>query len=64
MNTVQQLLALVEGKKTYLTAGIAFALLFGQWQKWWVLPEEVYGALLTAALVFIRMGVNKQSPAS
>lgn len=57
------LLAFLSGKKTYLTCTLIFGLLFGVWQKWWTVPPEIYAALFSAALVFIRLGVSKADPA-
>jgi hypothetical protein len=49
----------LEGKKTYVTGAVIFALLFGNWQGWWKIPTEVYAGLLSLEMVFLRMGVSK-----
>lgn len=58
MNT---LIEFFSGKKTYLTTTALFVVLFGKWQGWWTVPEEVYVALLALALTFLRSGVNKST---
>lgn len=55
MNIVQFL----SGKKTYLTSIAIFILLFGQWQGWWKIDQNVYLALTAAAVAFLRAGVAK-----
>lgn len=55
MNIIEYL----SGKKTYLTGGLALALLFGHWQGWWNIPQQVYEALMAMALIFLRAGVSK-----
>jgi hypothetical protein len=53
------LLQLISGKKTYLTTIAMFILLFGQWQAWWKIDQNVYLALTAAAVAFLRAGVAK-----
>lgn len=52
-------LEFLEGKKTYLTCGAVFALLFGKWQGWWTIPEDVYVGLLGVAMIFMRAGAKR-----
>ena len=59
MNTINALLQLLSGKKTYLTSIAIGVLLFGNWQHWWQIPSEVYLALMAAAVAFLRAGVAK-----
>lgn len=54
-----ELLNFLSGKKTYLACIAIFALLFGTWQGWWKIPDEVYTALIAAGLMFLRLGVSK-----
>ncbi|HYG23368.1 MAG TPA: hypothetical protein VEH04_11345 [Verrucomicrobiae bacterium] len=56
---MQNLITLLNGKKTYGTVAAVFGLLFGSWQGWWKVPDEIYAALFALALGFIRAGVNK-----
>lgn len=56
---MNQLLALLSGKKTYLTAVTVGVLLFGQWQGWWKIDPNVYTALTVVAIAFLRAGVSK-----
>ena len=53
------LLQLISGKKTYLTTIAIGALLFGQWQGWWKIDQNVYLAMTAAAIAFLRAGVAK-----
>jgi hypothetical protein len=53
------LLQLVSGKKTYLTVIAVAVLLFGDWQHWWAIPNDVYLALMAAAVAFLRAGIAK-----
>ena len=57
--TMKALLEFLDGRKTYLICLAAIVLLFGSWQKWWVIPPEIYGGLMAAAVAFLRAGVNK-----
>ncbi|MGO8839463.1 MAG: hypothetical protein ACLP7I_12025 [Limisphaerales bacterium] len=59
MNTWLQFLS---GKKTYLTITAIFVLLFGVWQAWWKVPNEVYVALMALALAFLRNGISSGPP--
>src|ERR1043165_7887109 len=52
------LLTGLQGYKTYITVSIVFVLLFGTWQKWWVVPPDIYAGLGALALAFLRMGVK------
>ena len=54
---ITALLAFLSGKKTYLTIGIAFVLLFCQWEGWIKMPPEFYAALAALALAFLRSAV-------
>jgi hypothetical protein len=56
------LLEFLSGKKTYLTVAAVGILLFGVWQSWWTIPNEVYLALMALALAFLRSGINKVPP--
>ncbi len=58
-NPLLQLLSGLSGKKTYLTAIAIGVLLFGQWQGWWKIDQNVYLALTAAAIAFLRAGVAK-----
>lgn len=49
----------LNGKKTHLTGALVILLLVGQWAKWWVIPAEVYGVLLSLGLIFLRHGISK-----
>lgn len=53
-----ELLKLLAGKKTYFTVGLLFLVIFGKWNNWWTVPEEVYVILLGAAMAFLRSGVG------
>jgi len=46
-------LQLLSGKKTYLTIAAIFVVLFGTWQHWWTVPDEVYIPLFAIALAFL-----------
>ena len=52
-------LQFLSGKKTYLTSIAIGALLFGQWQNWWKIDQNVYLAMTAAAIAFLRAGVAK-----
>jgi hypothetical protein len=66
MNPFLTLIQFLSGKKTYLTAIVAGVLLFGDWQHWWQMPDQVYDGLMALALVFLRAGIAKgpDDPAS
>lgn len=49
------------GKKTHLTTLLIGVLLFGTWQKWWVVPDEIYYGLMGLAITFLRFGVSKSA---
>ena len=57
------LLQFLSGKKTYLVCALAGILLFGDWQKWWTMPPEIYAGLTALAIAFLRAGVAKIQPA-
>jgi hypothetical protein len=59
MNTLNAFLGLLSGKKTYATVAVIGVLLFGVWQHWWQVPNEIYVALMAAAVAFLRAGVAK-----
>lgn len=54
------LLSALSGKKTHATCALMLILLFGSWQKWWILPPEIYSALLPVAIMFLRQGVKSE----
>ncbi len=54
----------LSGNKTHITVVVILILLFGSWQKWWVIPNEVYFALMAAAASFLRLGMAKVEKAS
>lgn len=56
---MKALLEFLQGKKTYVTCAIIFALLFGAWQGWWKIPQEIYAGLMALALVFLRSGAKR-----
>ena len=56
---ITALLQLISGKKTYLTIIAIFVVLFGTWQHWWTVPDEVYIPLFAIALAFLRSAVGK-----
>lgn len=51
----------LQGKKTYLTGLTIFILVFGTWQGWWKIDQEIYNGLMAALVVFLRMGVAASS---
>lgn len=51
----------LSGLKTYITVAAGGVLLFGTWNKWWVIDPSVYTALMLAAVAFLRAGVAKGS---
>lgn len=53
------LLQLLSGKKTYLTTLAIGVLLFGSWQHWWQIPDQIYVGLMAAAVAFLRAGIAK-----
>lgn len=55
------ILSSVRGRKTYITAAIALGMLFGSWQGWWKIPQEVYSAMMFIVLVFLRNGVKTET---
>lgn len=59
MNNLNALLQFVSGKKTYLTSLATGVLLFGDWQHWWQIPDQVYLAMMAAAVAFLRAGIAK-----
>lgn len=50
----------LRGKRTYLVCGVLGVLMFGSWQKWWVVPDELSKGLLAAGLFFLRAAVGSQ----
>jgi len=56
---ITALLQLLSGKKTYFTTAAIGVLLFGQWQGWWKIDQNVYLALTAAAVAFLRAGIGK-----
>jgi NADH:ubiquinone oxidoreductase subunit H len=58
---MNELLGALKGKRTYLVCGLAAVLLFGGWQHWWVMPDEIEKALMFAALAFLRASVPSDS---
>ena len=57
---MNQILLMLQGKKTHWTCAAIVGLLIGQWAKWWTIPPEVYGVLVTLALMFLRAGVSRE----
>lgn len=49
----------LRGKRTYLVCGVLGVLMFGSWQKWWVVPDELSKGLLAAGLFFLRAAVGQ-----
>ena len=56
---MQQLLTLLEGKKTYVVAIIAAAYLFGGTLNWWPVDERIMGILGFGGLAALRSGIKK-----
>ena len=57
---MNQLRAMLQGKKTYLTAAVIGGLLLAQWKGWVKIPPEIYAALAAAGLAFLRAGVKTE----
>lgn len=56
---MQPLLQLIEGRKTYIVAGLAILYLFGGDQGWWIINEHIMGILGFGGLAALRSGIKK-----
>jgi hypothetical protein len=57
---MNSLLLALQGKKTYLVVIAASVLLFGSWQHWWIIPDQIYQGLMALAVLFLRNGFQRQ----
>ena len=48
------------GCKTYIVAVLMGIAVFGVWQKWWVIPNDVYAGAVALLAVFIRAGITRE----
>lgn len=56
---MQQLLTLIEGRKTYIVVTLAVIYLFGGDQGWWKINESILGILGFGGLASLRSAVKK-----
>lgn len=56
---MKDLLAWLEGKRTYLLVAVACVYLFGGDQGWWQVSETVLGLLGFGGLAALRAGIKK-----
>jgi hypothetical protein len=51
----------LQGKKTYGAVGVSIVFLAGQWRGWWVMPNELYMAMLGVVLAFMKAGQERRA---
>jgi len=59
LTTMQEILKLVDGRKTYLVATVAVIYLFGADQHWWTESTRVTEILMFGGLAALRAGMKK-----
>lgn len=57
---MKKILDALPGCKTYLVAMLMGIAVFGVWQKWWVIPNDIYAAAVALLAVFIRAGITRE----